>query len=38
MFVTDFAGPIYSAELDGTGARHFLCPPGDLTGIAHAEI
>jgi hypothetical protein len=25
MFVTDFAGSIYSAQLDGSGERNFLC-------------
>jgi hypothetical protein len=38
MFVTDFAGSVYSARLDGTGERNFLFAQGNLTGIAHAEI
>jgi hypothetical protein len=38
MFVTDFAGSIYSAKLDGTGERIFLYAQGNLTGIAYAEI
>ena len=38
MFVTDFAGSIYSARLDGSGERNFLYAPGNLTGIASAEI
>jgi hypothetical protein len=38
MFVTDFAGSIYSAKLDGTGERNFLYAQGNLTGIAYAEI
>jgi sugar lactone lactonase YvrE len=38
MFVTDFAGSIYSAKLDGSGKRNFLYGQGNLTGIAYAEI
>ena len=38
MFVTDFAGSLYSANLDGTGERNFLYAQGNLTGIAYAEI
>jgi hypothetical protein len=38
MFVTDFAGSIYSARLDGSGERNFLFALGNLTGIAYAEI
>jgi hypothetical protein len=38
MFVTDFAGSIYFARLDGTGERNFLFAQGNLTGIAYAEI
>jgi hypothetical protein len=38
MFVTDFAGSIYSAGLDGSGERNFLFAQGNLTGIAYAEI
>jgi hypothetical protein len=38
MFVTDFAGSIYSANLDGSGERNFLYAQGNLTGIAYAEI
>ena len=38
MFVTDFAGSIYSAKLDGSGERNFLYAQGNLTGIAYAEI
>jgi hypothetical protein len=38
MFVTDFAGSVYSANLDGTGERNFLYAQGNLTGIAYAEI
>jgi hypothetical protein len=38
MFVTDFAGSIYSAKLDGSGERNFLYAQGNLTGIAYSEI
>jgi sugar lactone lactonase YvrE len=38
MFVTDFAGSLYSARLDGSGERNFLYAQGNLTGIAYAEI
>jgi len=38
MFVTDFAGSIYSANLDGSGERNFLYAQGNLTGIAYAAI
>ena len=38
MFVTDFAGSLYSARLDGSGERNFLFAQGNLTGIAYVEI
>jgi len=38
MFVTDFAGSVYSAKLDGSGERNFLYAQGNLTGIAYSEI
>jgi DNA-binding beta-propeller fold protein YncE len=38
MFVTDFAGSISSARLDGSGERNLLEAQGNLTGIAYAEI
>jgi len=38
MFVTDLAGSVYSADLDGRNLRHFLYGQGNLTGIAYAEI
>jgi hypothetical protein len=38
MFVTDFAGSIYAAKLDGSEARNFLYAQGNLTGIAYTEI
>ena len=37
MFVTDFAGSIYSANLAGSEQRNFLYAQGNLTGIAYAE-
>jgi hypothetical protein len=38
MFVTDFAGSVYSADLDGKNERNFLFAQGNLTGIAYAEV
>jgi hypothetical protein len=38
MFVTDFAGSVYSADADGKNERNFLYAQGNLTGIAYAEI
>jgi hypothetical protein len=38
MFVTDFAGSVYSADLDGKNERNFLYGQGNLTGIAYAEL
>jgi hypothetical protein len=38
MFVTDFAGSIYSAKLDGSEEQNFLYAQGNLTGIAYAEL
>ncbi|WP_331375174.1 3-hydroxyacyl-CoA dehydrogenase [Sinorhizobium chiapasense] len=38
MFVTDFAGSVYSADLQGKNERNFLYAQGNLTGIAYAEI
>jgi len=38
MFVTDFAGSIYSADLDGKNERNFLYAQGNLTGIAYVEV
>jgi len=38
MFMTDFAGSIYSARLDGSEKRVLLHAQGNLTGIAYAEI
>jgi len=37
MFVTDFAGSVYSADLDGKNQRNFLRTQGNLTGVAYTE-
>jgi hypothetical protein len=36
MFLTDLAGSMYSARLDGTDKRVILAAQGNLTGIAYA--
>lgn len=38
MFVTDLAGSVYTADLDGKNERDFLRYQGNLTGVAYAEI
>lgn len=38
MFVTDLAGSLYVAKLDGTNKRTVLGAQGNLTGIAYTEI
>ena len=38
MFVTDFAGSVYSADLDGKNLRNLLAGQGNLTGIAYTKI
>ena len=38
MFVTDLAGSVYSAKLDGSDKKPLLGAQGNLTGIAYAEI
>jgi DNA-binding beta-propeller fold protein YncE len=38
MFITDFAGSVYSANLDGSDRRTLLIAEGNLTGIAYAEV
>ncbi len=38
MFVTDLAGSIYTAKLDGADKRMLLGAQGNLTGVAYAEI
>jgi len=37
MFITDLAGSIYSARLDGSGMRTLLYAQGNLTGITYVE-
>ena len=38
MFLTDLAGTIYAARLDGSERRVIAAVQGNLTGIAYAEI
>jgi DNA-binding beta-propeller fold protein YncE len=38
MFITDFGGSVYSANLDGTGQKTLLFAEGNLTGIAYVEL
>jgi hypothetical protein len=38
MFITDLAGTIYRARLDGIDVRPIAVAQGNLTGIAYAEI
>ncbi|MGY2904195.1 3-hydroxyacyl-CoA dehydrogenase [Bradyrhizobium sp. URHC0002] len=38
MFITDLAGSLYVAKLDGTGKRTLLGAQGNLTGVAYVEI
>jgi hypothetical protein len=38
MFLTDLAGTIYSARLDGSEKKPLLVAQGNLTGIAYAGI
>jgi hypothetical protein len=38
MFITDFGGSVYSANLDGSNRRTLLDAQGNLTGIAYAEV
>lgn len=38
MFVTDFAGSVYSANLDGSNKKLLLFAEGNLTGVAYAEL
>jgi hypothetical protein len=38
MFVTDLAGSVYSARLDGSDKRVLAFAQGNLSGVAHAEI
>ena len=38
MFMTDFAGSLYSARLDGSDKQTLLYAQGNLTGIAYVEL
>lgn len=38
VFLTDLAGTIYSARLDGSEKKPLLVAQGNLTGIAYAEV
>jgi len=38
MFITDFAGSVYSANLDGSDQKALLFAQGNLTGIAYVEL
>jgi DNA-binding beta-propeller fold protein YncE len=38
MFITDFGGSVYSANLDGSNKKTLLVAEGNLTGIAYAEL
>ena len=38
MFLTDLAGDVYTARLDGSEKKLLLAVQGNLTGIAYAEI
>src|SRR3954463_1430074 len=38
MFITDLAGSVYSANLDGSNQKVVVFAEGNLTGIAYAEL
>ena len=38
MFLTDLAGSVYCAKLDGSEKKPLLAAQGNLTGIAYAEM
>ena len=38
MFLTDLAGSVYSANLDGSNKKTLLIAQGNLSGIAYAEL
>ena len=38
MFITDFGGSVYSANLDGSEQKTLLFAEGNLTGIAYVEL
>ena len=38
MFITDYAGSLYSANLDGSNRKTLAYAQGNLTGIAYVEL
>jgi hypothetical protein len=38
MLLTDFAGPLYTANLDGSNQKTLLFAQGNLVGIAYVEL
>jgi len=38
MFITDFGGNVFSANLDGSSPKVLLVAQGNLTGVAYCEI
>jgi hypothetical protein len=38
MFLTDLAGSVYSAKINGSDKKELLYDQGNLTGIAYAEL
>jgi DNA-binding beta-propeller fold protein YncE len=38
MFITDFGGSVYSANLDGSDPKTLFIAEGNLTGIAYVEL
>jgi DNA-binding beta-propeller fold protein YncE len=38
MFITDYAGSLYSANLDGSNRKTLAYAEGNLTGIAYVEL
>ena len=38
MFITDLAGSLYSANLDGSDPKTLLFAQGNLTGVAYVEL
>jgi hypothetical protein len=38
MFMTDFGGSVYSANLDGSNKKTLLVAQGNLSGIAYSEL
>jgi hypothetical protein len=38
MFITDFAGSVYCANLDGSNQKTLMFAEGNLTGIAYVEL